>query len=254
MEKGIFMAKNKYNSEKIKIIAISDTHYKHKEIKIEDCDIIVHCGDFASHSNERVLDFLNWYGNLSQCKYKILIAGNHDTFASNMKYNYMFELCKSYGVIYLENTKIELLGLNIFGSPYSNTFGNWSFMENENILETIWEKITDDIDVLLTHGPAYGILDQVFYPSPPEYDESVGSKTLTKKIFSLKKLKLHIFGHIHESNGIKRKNGKLFVNASSLDFRYSFVNNPFIFYIYKDSNGIKKILKKGIKNNGKTKK
>jgi len=48
---------------KLKIVIISDTHNKHKQIKSEDlpvADVIIHCGDFTSmgYSHE-IRNFMN---------------------------------------------------------------------------------------------------------------------------------------------------------------------------------------------------
>ena len=68
------------------ILAISDTHTYHRDIlasDLEGIDMIIHAGDISNvkqpYSNQvECLDFLEWYESLP-IKYKILIAGNHDT-------------------------------------------------------------------------------------------------------------------------------------------------------------------------------
>ena len=49
--------------------------------------------------------------------------------------------------------------------------------------------IPDDIDILLTHGPAYDILDKCPYP--------VGCELIRKKILEIKP-RFYICGHIHK--------------------------------------------------------
>ena len=69
----------------MKIWFISDTHNKHMFLDIPlDVDMVIFGGDASNpkepvlNANE-VLDFLEWFNSLTHIKYKIMIAGNHDT-------------------------------------------------------------------------------------------------------------------------------------------------------------------------------
>lgn len=60
-----------------KVVILSDTHMFHKDVtdKIPACDILIHCGDFTMLGGAaEVNDFVEWFGKLSQCKHKVLIA------------------------------------------------------------------------------------------------------------------------------------------------------------------------------------
>ena len=46
------------------------------------------------------------------------------------------------------------------------------------------------VDLLVTHGPPFGILDNNSYSKP------AGSEYLRNKVFQMKP-KYHVFGHIH---------------------------------------------------------
>jgi predicted phosphodiesterase len=68
----------------MKIFAISDTHGRHEQVVIpEGTDMLIHAGDFsniklpAMNHNEVNL-FLIWLEK-QPVKYKVIIAGNHDT-------------------------------------------------------------------------------------------------------------------------------------------------------------------------------
>ena len=50
--------------------------------------------------------------------------------------------------------------------------------------------IPEDTDIVITHGPPYGILDKIYN------GQSVGCKILLNVIERVKP-KVHIFGHIH---------------------------------------------------------
>ena len=96
----------------MKIWHISDTHSYHSLLKIpKDTEMVIHSGDFSNYKdvykNEpEARDFLNWYASL-KIKYKILVAGNHDSLAClwNTKFK---ELCKDLNIIYLENSSVTI--------------------------------------------------------------------------------------------------------------------------------------------------
>ena len=210
----------------MRITAISDTHNKHKYIDtraFSNTDILIHAGDFTSNGNAaQTLAFLQWFSDLS-VPHKILVAGNHDFFARSIDFPSMIAQFPS--ITYLYNSSVTINGLKIWGSPYSNTFGRWAFMAEDIELADIWDQIPKDTNIVITHGPAYGIGDLVDNDYEPGRDKHVGSKTLTAKLKSLKKLKLHVTGHIHESYSTYL--GKwTTVNASICDANYAPFNQP----------------------------
>jgi len=61
-----------------KLGIISDTHTMHKglenKIGLPDSDIIIHCGDITGRGSEKTIrEFLQWFNDLDQYKYKIFI-------------------------------------------------------------------------------------------------------------------------------------------------------------------------------------
>src|SRR5690348_12390311 len=113
----------------MKIWFISDTHGRHRQLICpEGIDMVIHAGDVStvrelSQNDAVVSDFLSWYSNLP-IKHKIFIAGNHDTsIEAGMSRGYIPN-----GVIYLEHGSMTINGINIFGSPYTPTFGHgWAY-------------------------------------------------------------------------------------------------------------------------------
>ena len=210
----------------MRITAISDTHFKHKYIDtraFSNTDILIHAGDFTSNGNAaQTLAFLQWFSDLP-VPHKILVAGNHDSFACSIDFPSMVAQFPS--ITYLYNSSVTIDGLKIWGSPYSNTFGRWAFMADDIELANIWDQIPKDTNIVVTHGPAYGIGDLVDNDYEPGRDKHVGSKTLTAKLKSLKKLKLHVTGHIHESAGIHLGLCPT-INASICGANYAPFNQP----------------------------
>ena len=213
----------------MKITCLSDTHNRHQYIDLKefkDTDILIHAGDFSNGTKKQTESFLELFNSL-EIKHKILVAGNHDFYCTSSEIEGV--LSKYQSITYLHNSSVTINTLKIWGSPYSNRFGHWAFMEEEYDLEAIWEKIPADTDIVITHGPAYGSADRVVN-NMYERDPHVGSETLRLKLESLPNLKVHICGHIHEAYGVYQ--GKfLTVGASICDENYIPINKPITFNI-----------------------
>lgn len=176
-----------------KIVALSDQHMNFFDVP--EGDILIVAGDMTYRGQpSEVKAFSIWLeSQKSKFKHRIFIAGNHDFGFQDNKDEMISYFDED--VIYLEHEACEVEGIKIFGSPYTPPFYNWAFMRNEYILERLYGVIPDDTELLITHGPPHRILDQV--PS----GEQAGSYALYDRIKSLKKLKHHIFGHIHTQGG-----------------------------------------------------
>lgn len=217
----------------MKITCISDTHNKHRYIDPRDleCDVLIHAGDFTGNgSQSQTISFLQWLESLP-IHHKVLVAGNHDFFTESEDFQHILDTVAP-SVTYLFNSSTCINGINIWGSPYSNIFGQWAWMEDELDLAGIWSRIPDDTNIVVTHGPAYGINDLVI--NAFDRDPHVGSNSLTAKLGTLPNLKAHICGHIHESFGITIHD-YLSINASICDLPYVPINKPITFNI-KETN------------------
>ena len=63
--------------------------------------------------------------------------------------------------IYLEDTSIDLLGYKIWGSPWTPWFHDWGFNSRRGPeCKSHWDKIPDDTDIILTHGPPLAFGDR----------------------------------------------------------------------------------------------
>ena len=187
----------------MKIWHISDTHTKHKYLNSpKDCDIVIFSGDCSNprepYINEmQVRDFITWFANLS-IKYKIFVAGNHDT---SIQAGYLTkDNFESVGITYLENSSIEIEGLKIWGSPYTPSFGiGWAYNKKREKLHDLWATIPDDTDIIITHGPPKGIMDLAYHKIDGKWLlEYCGCGALLKRVFQIKP-KLVCFGHIHDN-------------------------------------------------------
>lgn len=133
----------------MKILHLSDTHnYHHLLRDLPEADVVVHSGDFCMAGTEQeALDFLNWFCDLPY-KHKIFICGNHD----DCLYGANIEGLDS-NVHFLCNSGVEIEGIKFYGIPM---FLSDCITERQNLN---YANIPNDTDVLITHSPAYGILD-----------------------------------------------------------------------------------------------
>jgi Icc-related predicted phosphoesterase len=187
----------------MKILHLSDTHSFHNLLKVPyDIDMIIHSGDCSNsrdpYNNEpEVRDFIDWF-KMIPVKYKIYVAGNHDT--SIEKRLVTKKDFEDAGIIYLENESVTIEGINFFGSPHTPQFGQWAFMKDRVKLERFWRMaIPEDTDVIITHGPPRGVLDK-------SYDrnhnmESCGDKSLLNRVLEIEPAYV-LFGHIHNCKDI----------------------------------------------------
>lgn len=81
-----------------------------------------------------------------------------------------------------------------------------------------YAKIPSNTDVLITHSPAYGILD---------FDDNInyGSEEILMKLSDLH-LKAHLFGHIHAQHAILEQHGVIYSNGAIMNADYTILNSP----------------------------
>lgn len=162
-------------------------------------------------------------------KYKVWIAGNHEVGLEKAP-EIAYQVAKETNSTYLCDSEVEIEGAKIWGSPVTPEFHSWEFNRQRGFeIRKHWENIPENIDILITHGPPMGHLDDI-------NGEHVGCQDLLDVLN--KKLthppRYHIFGHIHEGYGrssIIRDDGKsiALINASSCNPKYYPVNPAITF-------------------------
>lgn len=217
----------KVPKNKVRIVCMSDTHSTMSHIKfdIPDGDIFIHAGDFTTRGRKQeVIEFNEWIGQLPH-KHKVVIAGNHEIpfekASSKNEYRQYLTKCT-----YLEDELIEICGLKIFGTPWQPVYGFWAFNvpRGAECLEK-WNKIPENIDLLVSHGPPLGHGDLC------RSGLRAGCVELLSTVQQRVKPKYHIFGHIHEGYGITSDGTTTFVNASTCNIFYFPQNQPIAFDI-----------------------
>lgn len=202
----------------MRIVFISDTHGNHR-FDVPDGDVLVHCGDFTMNGTVgQVKEFNRWLGTLPH-RHKIVIAGNHD---------FLFErdpdtaLPLLTAAVYLQDSSIVIEGVKFYGSPWTVWFGGWAFnLPPGRALEMKWDRIPDDVDVLVTHGPPDGVFDL------NARGEHCGDEQLLEAVERIKP-KVHAFGHIHYSHDAAKLRDTVFVNAAICTDRYDAWQKPVV--------------------------
>jgi len=188
-------------------------------------DILIVAGDLTA--SDKVREYYYFFDWIEEQKYtkKIVIAGNHDNVLQNNSVvfrNATFQ--------YLCDSGTEFDGLKIWGSPWTKSFQGMNPMckafcvDTEEELANKFALIPDDIDILITHSPPFGILDGIPMEDGSEFH--AGSTALRDAIKRIQP-RAHFFGHIHENGScISLLENVLYVNASHVDEKYRPVHEP----------------------------
>lgn len=212
----------------MRVVVVSDMHGQFP--RIPPCDILIVSGDvapdydpiFGGRNALRQIEWLRyeftqWTRDI-QAEEVVVTAGNHDFGL----YGHRNMLRDIEGWHLLIDDQVRLFGLNIYGSPWVTGLPGWAFNLTEDQAQHRWSRIPEDIDILVLHGPPYGIGDTVRHPSGRH--PHVGSTSLLPAIERVRP-KLVTFGHIHEARGRWTLGGTMFCNASVLNDEYV-MNQP----------------------------
>ena len=189
----------------MRIVCIADTHELHRELVVPPGDMLIHAGDFTffSKRQSQIHDFNDWLGSLPH-RHKIVVPGNHEFLLEAEP-----EMRRAItNATLLINEEVKIAGLRIWGSPVTPLYGGAFGMSNPADRRRHWRRIPDGTDILVTHGPPYGVLDtapgSTFHEGCPELLEAV----------RLIEPRLHVFGHVHGAYGVVRTEHTVFVNAA----------------------------------------
>jgi predicted phosphohydrolase len=246
----------------------------------QNADILLHCGDFTMYGAPwEVVQFNRWLGDLPY-KYKVVCAGNHEiTFEEEKLYKSAKkrEICEDMqmylesvnvkrpadlltNAIYLQDAAVTIQGVKIWASPYTHDFNDWGFglslsnssssssgskyvasRECGECCEQKWNAIPDNVNIVMSHGPPFGIGDKC-----ENGNKNVGCVQLLNAIESRVRPQFHVYGHIHEGYGLRQGNyykeeakasssnshtHTTYINASLCDQNYVAKNRPITFLV-----------------------
>ena len=211
-------------------MALSDNHHKPIDWVLDGvtspADVLVIAGDVTGWGTEDSFrNFAKLAGKDGRFEHKIFVPGNHSKFCYQNT-DTAREICEHSGIRMLIDEGIEIDGITFWGSPWTPPFLNWYFMKNEDELKKVYKSMPKNLDVLITHGPPYKILDI------SETGTHCGSRELSNAI-KHKKPRVHIFGHIHEAYGNCLAGSTRCYNVSVLDEEYLYKNEPTMIEVRK---------------------
>lgn len=211
----------------LRIVCVSDTHNQHWKLPALPLgDVLIHAGDFSGRGSQReILDFNNWLGDQPH-QYKIVIPGNHDR-GLHESWSTARALLRNATHV-LNDSGCEVEGRKFWGSPWTPEFEDWAFGYTEREGQLRWTQIPEGLDVLITHGPPHGVLDEI-YDKYTKRKYLVGCPSLREQVFNRAKPRHHVFGHIHEGYGSKVVDNVVCHNVSILDESYQVTNAPTVF-------------------------
>ncbi|EFY89054.1 ser/Thr protein phosphatase family protein [Metarhizium acridum CQMa 102] len=222
---------------KTRILAISDTHATRphpppapNEFEIADlvrvttgyrdplppADLVLHCGDLTKRSS--IPEYETTFSMLRSLNapLKLVIAGNHDllldpTYDSDPEVEQesravqdIVQDAQRDGVLYLTEGTYEFALENgalirVYASQYTPTYGGWAFQYPDHHDFAL----PPGIDVAMTHGPPYGVLDEAGISKRLGQPHHAGCEYLFKAVANARP-RIHCFGHIHEGWGAYR--------------------------------------------------
>lgn len=218
------------NTIPTRVMIISDTHeHSFDGTNMPQADVLIHTGDLTNFGElDSLRESVKMMGTI-KAELKLVIAGNHDISLdqicrvenmSEEEYSKYHEdaletmtgtLAKEAGITYLEEGTYTFTLTNgakftVYASPYTSGSGGWAFpyqsfedrfndpnqaAPNQTSIAT--NPIRLGVDIVMTHGPPYSILDQAD-------NQNLGCPNLLRAVSRVKPL-IHCFGHIHEGHG-----------------------------------------------------
>lgn len=213
------MSKNKK-----KLVLISDTHGQHEQVKIPKCDFLICSGDVTTEREgfTQLATFFDWMKR-QPATHCVFCFGNHDGVGAD-DMTACKKLAEDFGVTLLAESLAIIDGVSLWGSAYTVDFCSWFFMKPASQMHEIWSLCPEKVDVLVTHGPARGILDLTYG------GVHAGCVALRNTIDRLQPV-LHVFGHIHEQRGVANRYGTVCVNASINEVLARKIHKPVVAYL-----------------------
>lgn len=188
--------------------------------QLEGVDTLLIAGD-VFEMNRKINKMVNYFNYIQEeygVKNIIMTPGNHDHnifegYLENhpddtgeaRRYDYIPRIYKDEmkercNLDILIDESMEIDGIKIYGSPWSPNFYNWAFMKSDAELDKRYEKIPDDVDILLSHTPPLidgSDIDAIKWPGWDYHH--CGSAALERAI-AKKKPKYMFCGHIHSGD------------------------------------------------------
>ena len=250
---------------KFKVVAISDTHgmVSYKELLAGlTADLLCIAGDvlYQGHVGEYGRFLKDVESVRDQFRFVALTPGNHDFYIEDnefmvkgdLKHHYGGDLLVDQRVVYPRQETEEVgppssVGdakdprfVYVYGDPWIPQIGRtnrWAYEIPRGTKEMLDKRkqIPGGLDILISHSPPYGIMDQSVKPFN-NLSDSYGCWDLKDRILSMEDPPhIVLSGHIHtksgHSKGHSNKEGIDFYNCSVLDEDYLEAYPPQVFEV-----------------------
>lgn len=213
----------------MRFVATSDTHGTLGRMAVPDGDVFIHAGDATIRGSQKEFEQFNEDLGRLPHPIKIFIPGNHDKITERVPEEAVALLTNV--THYLVDQEVVLDGIKIYGSPWQPRFGfGFAWNADRGVeIKSKWDKIPEDTDILVTHGPPFGIGDEV---GIAPWVDNVGCQDLLEAIQRIG-CRYHISGHIHEGFGARKVGETTYINAAAVALSYNPVNPPYVFNMEK---------------------
>jgi predicted phosphohydrolase len=192
----------------MRLVLVADTHLFHADLAtLPPGDVLIHAGDLLrGGSLDELRAAVPWL-HCQPYRHKIFIAGNHDWCFFRQPEQARAILGES--IIYLQDSGVTIDNVRFWGSPWQPEYNDWAFnLPRGEPLAAKWRLIPAGTDVLITHGPPWGIGDDSGMP------ERQGCEELLATVRQLRPV-LHLFGHIHQDGGLWQQEATWFANVTT---------------------------------------
>jgi len=191
----------------MQIALFSDTHASHGRITIPEADILIFAGDMTHCRTARdVSDFNAFLGTLPH-RHKIVVGGNHDHRLARDPEKARLLLSEA---VYLIDESVVIAGITVYGAPWQPIFNERACdafaLPRGKALKEKWDQIPPHVDILVTHTPPAGILDE-------DGHVSHGCSDLAAAV-AARRPRYHVFGHIHSHHGLIRHRATSYINCN----------------------------------------
>jgi len=207
-------------SQKFRIAFFSDTHMREDLVFPDNVDLFIHCGDILEDGTFAELErAVNYFKSNLNGREMLFTPGNHDHVFETSRANEAIKLMKDAGIKYYADAGEVILKngleLSVYFLPWIPEISSkHSFSINDEDRKKYIDKIPSNIDILVTHGPPENILDKGLAGM------SFGDHLLANKLTLIRhNLKLHAFGHVHESRQIFKSGlgSPIFMNCTNAE-------------------------------------
>ena len=195
----------------MRLVALSDTHERHGELTLPEADVLIHAGDFTwTGTPQQITKFAKWFGE-QPAKWKILVPGNHDrTFETVPDAAERLIRLHCPRVVILDRRAIEIGGLVFYGEPRTPAYRDWAFMYERADAKRVWDSAPAKVDVLVTHGPPFGMRDMCL-------DGTRVGCVEQRRWIETRRPRLVVCGHIHEARGLGQIGTTMVANVACYD-------------------------------------